>query len=328
MIQNRFSEIKLFKMDGLPYTPFDLNFSSAEYEYLFQNGLSLTHSIKEADILIASSFKSILNKPTALLSLKPILIWTNEPRVSTATCNFDPWIKIFQPIHFLNIYSGKVFISNITYQSKRFLNSSKLSYVKKEQLSINRIMIALMSFYKGPSGNDLKIRGVDLDLLNQRNKIALYGYSKGIIDIFGKGWPQNISQEDSREGNWGDRKRYLLSKYSFNLAFENTVFPYYITEKIWDSIENYCLPVYFGGPPSTIYESFPKGSFLDYSKIKTPEILFKTLTEMTVDEFSSRLNKCIKVYNHYVEKPEEYWNQITRKRLDHIVTECRNLVSR
>ena len=60
------------------------------------------------------------------------------------------------------------------------------------------------------------------------------------------GWPKGVSKEDSREGDWVERKKQLLDNYHFNLSFENTAAYNYMTEKIWDSIENYCLPIYYG----------------------------------------------------------------------------------
>lgn len=318
--------IKLYKIDSMAYTPFDINFLKPEYEYLKNNGICLCDSKKNADILVASSLKKLL-KGTSLASIgKPALIWTNEPRASVNEKNWKSPFNIPGPIMFMNIYSNKVFINNATYQEHRFKNADFLNYYQPKKITPNRKLVGLMSFYKGTASNDLYIRGKNLDLINIRNQIALYGYHKGLMDIYGKGWPPGISLEDSRKGNWTKRKKDILSSYHFNLAFENTVYPYYITEKIWDAIENHCLPVYYGGKGSTIYEDFPENSFLDYAKINSAEKLFDKIATMPEEEFTNRMNACVKVYNKFVEKEDQFWQETTQKRLDNIVNACRSLV--
>ena len=310
----------------MPYTPFDLNFSRLDYEFLYGKGLRIVQKKEDADIFVASSFKKVLKKNNFSYFSKPLLIWTNEPRVSTATINFDPWLKFFKPIHFLNIYSNKVFVNNVTYQQKRFFNSKKLNYIRSTQKPLNRRLVALMSFYGGTRGNTLMISGLDLDLISKRNTIALFGHKIGLIDIYGKGWPGNISKEDSREGNWSDRKKQILSHYNFSLVFENTVYPKYITEKIWDSIENYCLPVYYGGEPSSVYEIFPAESFLDYSKFESPKAFFQKVKTMNAIEYTERMNRCIDVYNSFIDKPESFWKKTKQEMLENIIDECRLLI--
>lgn len=303
------------------YSPFDMTFSD-EYKHLENQGIYITESILKADLFICSSLKKRIF-PTIFRNFKkPTLLWTNEPRSSSYTKNIDFPIKI----EFLNIYSGKVFINNVTYERKRFENRPLLKIFKFENIDLNRKMVALMSYYKGITGNDLKVKGSDVDLINMRNKIAIYGHKNEFIDIYGKGWPEGISRENSRQGNWPETKKIILSQYNFNLAFENTVYPNYVTEKIWDAIENYCLPIYYGGNGSTIYTDFPKKSFLDYAEYGSPEALFNKIQTITLEEYILRLNKCIEVYNGFIQKDKEFWDNITEKRLNNIIEACKNLI--
>ena len=135
----------------------------------------------------------------------------------------------------------------------------------------------------------------------------MYGHEHNCLDIFGKGWPEKISKEDSRGGDWVGRKKMLMSGYRFNLCFENTYAKNYITEKIWDSISNYCLPIYYG--QNGIYDLFPQESFIDYSQINDPEELFSFIKCMDSEEYVERMNKCIEVYLKYHKQPLGYFEE-------------------
>jgi hypothetical protein len=78
----------------------------------------------------------------------------------------------------------------------------------------------------------------NLDLFVLRQEIALAGYQRNLVDIYGKYWPAGISKEDSRGDGWWDRKTDLLRSYRFNLCLENTAYDHYCTGKIWDAIRN------------------------------------------------------------------------------------------
>ena len=129
-----------------------------------------------------------------------------------------------------------------------------------------------------------------------RSQIAIEGNKLSIMDVYGKDWPDGISKEDSRNGNWSERKKNVLENYKYNLCFENTIAFNYMTEKIWDSIENYCLPIYYG-KGTNVYEIFPEDSFIDYSNFQSPIELFNFIEELPENEYIIRLNKCIKTYN-------------------------------
>jgi hypothetical protein len=152
----------------------------------------------------------------------------------------------------------------------------------------------------------------------------LYGHEKGQMHVYGKGWSDGFSIEDSRLGDWGATKKNILDMYHFNLAFENTVAPRYTTEKIWDSIENYCLPVYFGNG-SDIYNIFPENSFLDYSKINSPKQLFEEIQEMSTLTYMERMNKCIGVYNRISELDASKKNIFRQQSLESIISRLQQI---
>ena len=88
-----------------------------------------------------------------------------------------------------------------------------------------------------------------------------------------------------------------------------------MTEKIWDSIENYCLPIYYG-KHTNAYEVFPKNSFIDYSIFDSPEELFEFIDKISNEEFVIRMNRCIQVYNSICEKGEKFVKEERRKMLE------------
>ena len=90
------------------------------------------------------------------------------------------------------------------------------------------------------------------DLIGARARLAHYGVTHGLLDLYGKGWEPLPTQGESRLGDgnrgWEDVKREILGQYRFNFALENTYIPGYVSEKFWQALEGGCLPVYLGSP--------------------------------------------------------------------------------
>jgi hypothetical protein len=317
--------IKIFKIGNLSYTPFDRNFIEQDFLYLKNRGIEITDSKKNANIFVASDFNNLRRFIFRNPFLSKYLLWTNEPRFSKVTTESFRIPLLYRKIHVMNVYNGTVFTNNVTYQKSRFLKQKKMHPLNSSFILKNRKLVALMSYYHGGLHSKLVIEGNNIDLIKKRTDLALYGHNRNLIDIFGKGWPQNIAKEDSRTGQWGARKREVLQQYNFNLAFENTVAPFYVTEKIWDSIENYCLPIYYGGLTSTIYEIFPKNSFIDFSQFEDAKSLYDFIQSITNEEYKTRMNKCIAVYNEFAGKPLSFWENTKKKMLDNIAEICHKI---
>lgn len=218
----------------------------------------------------------------------------------------------------MNVYTGDIFFNNVAYQEKRFTESKKLNFIGIEFKFLTKKQVALLSFFHGGKYSSLLMNGQNIDLIKKRTEIALYCYNQNKMDIFGQGWPDGVSKEDSRMNNRHTRKKEILKNYHFNFCFENTLYPYYVTEKIWESIECKCLPIYYGGDKGSIYDTFPEESFIDYSKFQNPQEMINYIENMTREEFIMRMNKCIKVYNEFVEKPMVYWENNYKRRLDNM----------
>ena len=122
------------------------------------------------------------------------------------------------------------------------------------------------------------------DLYEDRAKAIEFFSEAGGFRLYGSGWESSSSVRGSREvygGRVAD-KHETLSRFRFSLCFENTRFPGYITEKIFDCFFAGTIPVYFGAPD--IYESVPQSAFVDASAFEDLGALRDHLEGMTSDD--------------------------------------------
>lgn len=290
---------------------------------LRDEGIFITSDVMSADLIMTSGLdsKRILAKLLAMMlkygEQKKYLIWTDEPRFDLS---FSPVISYpFLPkLHVFNIYTG-AYINNY-----RFLPSTQpLEFLKYFEFSHCKT-VAVMLYRNSQREWSLQYQGRELDLCYLRTQIALTGHKMGVCDIYGHGWPNGISIGKSRYGNWVDEKRKILKNYHFNLAFENTNWPNYCTEKIWQAIEFGSLPIYYG-QGNAIYEDFQQESFIDYCQFENPQDLFRFIQSMTPQEYKQRINLCIEAFNTALLKSEDMGRGmqelmiLTAKRIHEIV---------
>jgi len=260
----------------------------------------------------------------------PILVWTDEPRDDWSFVSRRRGWGVLPDTHFMNCYTGDVFFDNYRFA----LMTEPLEPVTQESFPefTTRKAIALMTYREDQARWSVKRRGVEMDQCVMRCELAIQAYEKGLMDICGQHWPEHIELvENSRAagdndpaefGGWWERKMQLLRPYPFNLAFENTNTPHYATEKIWDAIAGYCLPIYTS-TGNRITDDLPDHSFLDYGKLGSPEALFEAMQTMTAAEYRDRLNRCITVYNRIIE--EKRSAQTHDKMLSNLVDRLRSI---
>lgn len=128
----------------------------------------------------------------------------------------------------------------------------------------------------------LQLHDARLDLLQ------ILGLSNK-VDVFGRGWedtgnmPQHqavrLAAIHSAFKGACDDKHGLLSRYKFTIAYENTAFPGYVTEKVIDAIVAASVPVYLGAPDIT--EQLPAEAFVDVRALGSPEVISAHLDKMT-----------------------------------------------
>jgi hypothetical protein len=254
------------------------------------SGIQFVNNPQHAILLVGSRERQISRLISKFGRTKRYLLWTHEP--GYWECG-GRWTTISgQRVRTLTLRSGEVFADNYYYVNiaNRGSRPSPTSPVMQPP---NRI-ICVASASKMTRQHSISIGPGD-DLTRLRSEIAMKGHKRGTLDIYGQDWPRGISLGKSRDGQWILAKYDLLTGYRFNLCFENTLFPYYCSEKIWHAIYCGCLPIYFG--QQTVYEDFPRNSFIDYAEIMNIESLFKMIDGMTDEDFAARYNQCLNVFN-------------------------------
>ncbi len=288
--------IWLFKRDPMLYTPFNEPQSLAR---LARDGIMLTNRLHQADLLVASRFRS-LRIPRMMYPWKKCLLWTDEPRFVRYFGRRAPGMFGLGDVHIMNAYTGDIFCDNFDVLGQTI--DCRLEPVTEQSCPTlsHRTIAVLATRFSMPLARE----GRNIDLLDLRAEIALAGHALGKVHVYGRRWPPGVAREDSRGEGWPERKLELLKQYHFNLCFENTIVPFYCSEKIWDSIRGGCLPIYYGDG-TRIYDDFPPRSFIDYSQFDSPAALFEFVEQMTVVEFRRRLNLCIEVFNRVYERRQK-----------------------
>lgn len=94
---------------------------------------------------------------------------------------------------------------------------------------------------------------------NHKNRLAflkLLRDNELNFDLYGRGLPDWSQGSGELSNKW-----YGMAPYRYNLAIENyTDNDWYVSEKLWDSLLAWCLPIYYGG--SAADKLLPPGSFL------------------------------------------------------------------
>jgi hypothetical protein len=76
------------------------------------------------------------------------------------------------------------------------------------------------------------------------------------FDLYGRRLPEWAKGKGTVENKW-----HVMSPYYYNLAIENYADnEWYVSEKLWDALLAWCLPIYYGG--SAADKLLPPGSFL------------------------------------------------------------------
>ncbi|MEA5513659.1 glycosyltransferase family 10 domain-containing protein [Nodularia sp. UHCC 0506] len=76
------------------------------------------------------------------------------------------------------------------------------------------------------------------------------------FDLYGRGLPKWVKTSGELGNKW-----YGMAPYYYNLSIENYADNnWYVSEKLWDALLAWCLPIYYGGPAAD--KLLPPGSFL------------------------------------------------------------------
>ena len=105
------------------------------------------------------------------------------------------------------------------------------------------------------------------------------------IDIYGHrptdgsvGWDRFPTYKGPAPGD----KLRTLRRYRFNLAFENSDLPGYVTEKLLDALKGGCVPLYIGGD-GYLDDTVPAACYVDCRSTDPAEIV-ERVAAMSADE--------------------------------------------
>jgi len=121
----------------------------------------------------------------------------------------------------------------------------------------------------------------------RRNAIKYFEeYAPKDFDLYGTGWEK--AEFKSYLGPIRS-KLQVMKKYKFSICYENSKnVNGYITEKIFDSFQAACVPVYLGA--DNISDYIPENCFIDKRKFKSYNELYVFLKTMTKEEHMAYLN--------------------------------------
>jgi hypothetical protein len=321
--------IRLYRIGILHVTPFHPEQSDA-ISFFYSNGIAFTNNPLNCDLFVTGhSIPTTWNTPLRKMQLllryqfrRHILIWSNEPYNTIV----EPTIRwsALQPVaHIMNLYTNDVYLSNFSFNwaIKRNLPFKSLDECP---LPGKARIVGVMGYVGNPEPRI--VRGVNRDLNWLRMAFLQEGWRLRRVDIFGSGWPDGMSKEDSRRlTGWHDRKLELLRGYDICLAVENATYDYYCTEKIWQSLSGGCLPIYYGRG-NRIYETFPRNSFIDAADFENVAQIYAYINSMSQQEYLQRYNQCIEV-NNWVASNIDFGAK-RKDMLANIVTRIRTIVQK
>jgi hypothetical protein len=125
------------------------------------------------------------------------------------------------------------------------------------------------------------------DLYAERLRAIAYFERHEEFDLYGEGWQQRHPAVPPRLHAAARRvyrgtapaKLATLSQYRFALAFENTRFPGYVSEKLFDCLFAGCIPVYYGAPDIERY--VPPDAFVEFRRFRGYAELDEFLANMS-----------------------------------------------
>jgi hypothetical protein len=212
----------------------------------------------------------------------------------TKSC-FHPF---FWPNQDRQVQAGK------PWPNRRFLvliNSNKRAFpTVSGPLSLRHPRSSLKGAYSHAKG--LLVRHFDpwmhSDLYVERLRAIHYFSRNPRFDLYGHGWESPVlgakraslhgfdeALQRSYRGTIparDGRKLEVLGCYKFSVCFENTAFPGYITEKIFDCFLSGCIPIYYGAPD--IDAHIPSQAFIDFRRFRSYADAERYLLDMDESE--------------------------------------------
>lgn len=191
---------------------------------------------------------------------------------------------------FLNFDCNRVFFTGENIRPRLFDCDYALCYDYSSNKRIIRLPLYVL--YKG---FETLVNPIDVDqLISQKNKFCSFivsnKYAQKRISFFKKlSKYKQVDSGGSYLNNIGYAvvdKGEFLKPYKFNIAFENTAFPGYTTEKVMQPMVAGSIPIYWGNP--MIDKDFNTKSFVNWNDYGSDEAVIDKIIELDQDEVKYR----------------------------------------
>lgn len=157
-------------------------------------------------------------------------------------------------------------------------------------------------------------------LYRKRSNLIHYFAKNQSIDVYGSDWDKRYLalshysyplENSSWKGRIPGSKFPVMCRYDFCLCIENSRFPGYITEKIFDCFAVGTIPIYYGA--EDVKDYLPSETFIDLSEFQSNDDLMLHLRSMP-DKMKANYRESIKSYLEDEPNdqfsPNKYINQI------------------
>lgn len=270
--------------------------------YHFLHNIPSLFAPKDYDYLLAQSylFDEFLScqKPKLFFTREPIPSMPPETREHIQSEHLKPYIYSYEESDIEKRMFYVVFYKN---KNEFVKNLERLITVKRDKLC------CIINRYSEKKTSKLVLKRIEF--------VKIMG---GDIDIYGRGSGDESNKWKEFPNYCGAAKDKLhtLSEYNFILAFENTDYPGYISEKIIHAFMAGTIPLYWGGG-GYLEESIPQDCYID-CRGHDPNKIHRMIKAMTQEEIISYRIRAIDFLKSSAADrfTRKYWAEEVIKRLE------------
>lgn len=290
----------IIKMTGVGNDPNETLFYPSVHHFL--HNMPCLFAPKDYHYLLAQSYLHdeflSCQKPKLFFTREPIPYMTPKTREYIQSERLKPHIYSYEEP---DIEKRMFYV--VFYKSKNefILNLEKSVRVKRGKLC------CIINRYSENKACNLLLKRIEF-VKAMGKDVDIYGAEPGIGSSKWKTFPNYYGMAKD--------KLKTLGEYNFVLAFENTDYPGYITEKIIHAFMGGSVPLYWGGG-GFLKESIPSNCYVD-CRDQNPQKIHRMIKSMTQEEIISYRIRAIDFLKSSAADrfTREYWAKEVVKRLE------------